>query len=111
MIKYLVFLIVIALAGPVFGNEDSGVEVLSTFTSPMDGVDTESFEEVRFQHEILFYMGIVLLIAIFITAGLGIAMVFLGKQVFIAHMISAGVVVFLAVAHAVAAVVWFFPFK
>jgi hypothetical protein len=33
-----------------------------------------------------------------------------GKQVFVAHMITAGLSVTLAIAHAVAALVWFNPF-
>jgi len=109
MFKYVLGIVALLLSFSVFA--ESGVEVLQSFTAPVDGGLNASFEEVKFQHEILFYMGIILLIAIFVTAGLGISMVFLGKQVFVAHMISAGVVVFLAVAHAIAAVVWFFPFK
>jgi hypothetical protein len=41
---------------------------------------------------------------------LGVSMVAFGKQVFLAHMIFAGVSVFLAIVHAVTAIVWFFPF-
>lgn len=59
---------------------------------------------------IMFIMGAALLIAVITTASLGIAMVLHGKEVFLAHMVSAGISVFLAIAHAVVAVVWFFPF-
>ena len=62
------------------------------------------------RHQILFVMGAFLLTGILVTAGLGIAMVLFGKEVFLAHMISAGLTVFLAIAHAVASMVWFFPF-
>jgi len=62
------------------------------------------------KHTILFIMGVTLLILIIATAGLGISMVLLDKQVFVAHMITAGLTVTLAIAHAVASMVWFFPF-
>ena len=62
------------------------------------------------KHQILFLMGVVLLITIITTAMLGVSMVAFGKQVFLAHMIFAGVSVFLAIVHAVTAIVWFFPF-
>ena len=62
------------------------------------------------RHQILFVMGAFLILGILVTAGLGIAMALFGKEVFLAHMISAGLTVFLAVAHAVASMIWFFPF-
>ena len=62
------------------------------------------------RHQILFVMGALLFIGIVTTAGLGIAMGIFGKEVFLAHMVSAGFTVFLAAAHAVASMVWFFPF-
>jgi len=62
------------------------------------------------KHQILFFMGIFLLVAIIATAILGIAMAIYGKQVFVFHMACAGFSVFLALAHAVTAIVWFYPF-
>jgi hypothetical protein len=62
------------------------------------------------KHQVLFIMGIFLLIGIIGAAALGIAMAVFGKQVFVAHMVFAGFSVFLAIAHAVTAIVWFFPF-
>jgi hypothetical protein len=65
----------------------------------------------KWKHEILFIMGVVLLVLIFLTSSMGVAMAMYGKQVFVVHMVSAGLTVFLAVAHAVTSIVWFFPFK
>ncbi len=62
------------------------------------------------KHKILFFMGIMLLVGILTTAGLGIAMGVYGKPVFVAHMLSAGLSVTLAIIHAIVAIVWFFPF-
>ncbi len=62
------------------------------------------------KHQILFIMGIALLVLIVLTAAYGIAMAIYGKQVFVPHMILAGLTVTLAIAHSVVAIVWFFPF-
>ena len=62
------------------------------------------------KHQVLFFMGITLLITLISTAVLGVMMGVYGKQVFLAHMISAGFTVTLALGHSVVAIVWFFPF-
>lgn len=62
------------------------------------------------KHQILFYMGVILLLLVITTAVIGLQMALFGKQLFVSHMISAGLTVFLALAHAVTAIVWFFPF-
>lgn len=62
------------------------------------------------KHRVMFGMGVVLLILVLLTAGLGIAMGVFGKPVFVAHMVSAGLAVTLAIAHSIVAIVWFFPF-
>ncbi|HKJ83256.1 MAG TPA: hypothetical protein VJ961_04460 [Mariprofundaceae bacterium] len=62
------------------------------------------------QHKILFFMGIGLLVGLLLTAGFGLAMVLGGKQVFLWHMLFAGVTITLAIAHAVTSMIWFYPF-
>lgn len=59
---------------------------------------------------VMFVMGVPLLILIILTVALGIAMVVFGKQVFVAHMICAGLSLTLALGHAIVGMVWFFPF-
>ena len=66
--------------------------------------------ETRKKHRILFLMGVGLLLAIVTTIGFGLAMVLGGKPVFFWHMLSAGVSLTLAIAHAVTAIVWFYPY-
>lgn len=89
---------------------DEGLEVIRGFTEKA----VEKSEAVKIsderKHEILFIMGILLLVGILTTAILGISMVLFGKQVFVAHMVFAGFSVFLSIAHAVTAIVWFYPF-
>lgn len=97
---------------PEFAVANESASVLKPFTENVAAGDLgESFDQTRERRKILFLMGVVLLILIFATASLGIAMAIKGKQVFVAHMVTAGFTVFLAVAHAVASIVWFFPYR
>lgn len=66
--------------------------------------------DTRRKQRILFLMGIALLVSIFTTVGLGVAMALYNKPVFVAHMVCAGVSATLALVHAIVAVVWFYPF-
>jgi hypothetical protein len=91
-------------------DEEKPFDVLRGFTEAEVVVsDIVEISEQR-KHQILFLMGFVLLITIITAAMLGVAMVVFGKQVFLAHMIFAGISVFLSIVHAVTAIVWFFPF-
>ena len=84
--------------------------IMTSFTEKEEALgDAVAISDKR-KHQVLFIMGIFLLIFIFTTAILGLRMVLFGKEVFVAHMIFAGGSVFLATAHAVTAIVWFFPF-
>lgn len=90
---------------------ESGISVVESFQtkqSPQEKATSISDHE---KTVIMFIMGVALLIAVITTASLGLSMALHGKEVFIPHMISAGVSVFLAIAHSVVAIVWFFPFK
>lgn len=94
---------------PSAGQVDHDAAVMQQFVaSPSDAEVQRVSNQSR--HRILFFMGIALLIFILLTAGLGIAMVIYKKPVFAAHMLFAGLSVTLAIAHAIAAMVWFFPF-
>ena len=107
-LSFLLLPFAIFFSQPSFANERA--EVLKSFQGSQRGEMIESYEEQRFQHQVMFVMGIILLIFIFLTAGFGISMAMLGKDVFIPHMVCAGVSVFLSIAHAVVGIVWFYPF-
>lgn len=62
------------------------------------------------KHQILFLMGISLLVLLLVTGSLGISMVAFGKDVFVAHMIFAGLSMTLAVVHAATSIAWFWPY-
>ena len=86
---------------------DESLQVIKPFVE--QEVDREMFTEEE-KHQILFAMGAVLLLLLIATITFGVGMVLFDKPWFVGHMVSAGLTVTLAVAHAVAAVVWFFPF-
>jgi hypothetical protein len=52
-----------------------------------------------------------LLLFILIAVGLGVAMGVYGKQVFVWHMLFAGLSATLAIVHAIVGLVWFYPFR
>lgn len=101
------------VAGPVAAQEDGAGDnamVMQDFNEQAMA-QQEAFELTEDEkHQILFFMGVALLILLCATAYLGISMGVWGNDVFVAHMICAGLTVTLGIAHAVAAVVWFFPF-
>jgi hypothetical protein len=62
------------------------------------------------KHFIMFSLSVPLFVLLLITGGFGIATGVYGKKLYIPHMIFAGLTVTLALAHAIAGIVWFFPF-
>ena len=57
----------------------------------------------------MFALAVPLLILLLITAGLGISMGLYGKDLFLPHLIFAGLSITLAIAHAIVGIVWFRP--
>ena len=99
----------------VFAADEAGADSAHSVLAPFIDKEEVLGEAVAIddeqKHQILFYMGVLLLILIVATAIIGLQMALSGKQLFVQHMICAGFTVFLAFAHAVTAIVWFFPFK
>lgn len=92
------------------GHVDDTLKVMEVFNQEaIAEADSYAMKDDD-KHKVLFFMGVVLLILLCATAYLGINMVVFNKEVFVPHMICAGLTVTLGIAHAVAAVVWFFPF-
>lgn len=87
---------------------NDATEVMQAFNKPEKPSEARATEKER--HQILFIMGVLLLAAVLAAAGFGVAMAVFGKKVFVPHMIFAGITVFLSIAHAVTAIVWFYPF-
>jgi len=96
-------------AGSVSGSMQSSEAVMQQFAGD-DEVAPERRIETKRKHQILFIMGISLLVLLFVTGTLGIAMVAFDKDVFVPHMIFAGLSLSLAAAHAATSIAWFWPY-
>jgi len=88
---------------------ESNLQIVESFNHG-DKVQNPNDPDTKRKQEIMFIMGIPLLIMLIGTAVLGIAMGVFGKKVFVAHMVLASLSLCLAVAHAIVGLVWFFPF-
>ncbi len=95
---------------PVINPHDApSAEVLQQFNQGDVVVAPERAISTKRKHQILFWMGGALLILILLAAAFGIAMGIFGKDVFVWHILFAGLASTLAIAHAVVAFVWFYP--
>ena len=113
---YALLLVLFALPGSVLAADpsskqlDDGAAVMEAFNEQaLAKAEASELSDER-KHQILFIMGVLLLVLLGLTAYFGIAMGIGGKNVFVPHMVSAGLALTLSLAHAVTAVVWFFPF-
>ncbi len=90
----------------------------SSSTQVMEAFDRQQVEKVdagsalsdKKKQLVMFMLGVPLLILLLATGALGIAMAVYGKQVFLMHMIFAGLTMTLALVHVIVALVWFYPF-
>ncbi len=102
---------VVYAAGSGASSDANGIQLMEKFdrkqAEKSDGV--LSVDDHR-KHEIMFYMGIPLIILLLATGGIGIAVGVYGKPLFMVHIILAGLTVTLAIAHVIVGVAWFNPF-
>ena len=101
------------MAAPVFfplaHADESSLQIVESFNKN-GNIQNPNDPTAKRKQEIMFIMGIPLLIMLITTAVLGIAMGVFGKKVFVAHMVIASLSLCLAIAHAIVGLVWFFPF-
>lgn len=91
-------------------GEQGSASVIQSFATDQSAKSELVAIEDKTKRLIMFLMGVPLLILIFATAALGVAMGVYGKPVFVPHMICAGFSLTLALGHAVVGIVWFYPF-
>lgn len=91
-------------------DTESEAQVIQKFTS-QENIESDivTIDDKR-KRQIMFAMGVPLLLFIIITVVLGVAMGVFGKDVYIPHMIFAGLSLTLALGHAIVGLVWFWPF-
>jgi hypothetical protein len=91
-------------------GEQGSASVIQSFASDKSAKSELVQIEDQTKRLVMFVMGVPLLILLLATAALGVAMGVYGKQVFVPHMVCAGLSLTLALGHAVVGIVWFYPF-
>lgn len=91
-------------------SEQGSASVMGSFATDKSAKSELVQIEDQTKRLVMFVMGVPLLILLFATAALGVAMGVYGKQVFVPHMVCAGLSLTLALGHAVVGIVWFYPF-
>lgn len=92
------------------GQRADSAKVMKAFEQQASKNNIDRPFTIQKKHLTMFLLGVPLLILLLITGALGIAMGIYGKQVFMLHMISAGLTITLAFVHAIVGVIWFYPF-
>lgn len=90
--------------------EPSSAQVMESFARQAQQAEPKNGISDKTKRVVMFLLGVPLLLLLLITGSLGIAMGVYGKQVFVLHMVFAGLTVSLAVVHAIVGLVWFYPF-
>ncbi len=98
----------IALSADVEQTKQDDISLMQQFDTGETIAPERAISEQR-KHEILFLMGAALLLLLLTTGVLGVAMGVFEKDVFVWHMLSAGLTITLALVHAVVSFVWFYP--
>ena len=91
-------------------DSSSDSHVMQSFASKQDTESNVVKIDDQRKRQVMFAMGVPLLLFIITTVALGIAMGVFGKEVYVAHMIFAGLSLTLALGHAIVGLVWFWPF-
>jgi len=91
-------------------RENDSAQILQAFNKQHREAEHAKSITENDKQRIMFMLGVVLIILVMVTGGLGIALGIFGKRVFVAHMVFAGLSMTLAVAHAIVGFVWFYPF-
>ena len=91
-------------------QRNDNAQVMESFERQVDKAKAEKTLSDHTKQLVMFMLGVPLLVLLLITAALGIAMAIYGKQVFVMHMVCAGLTVTLAIVHAIVGLVWFYPF-
>ncbi|RFC32465.1 MAG: hypothetical protein DID92_2727745459 [Candidatus Nitrotoga sp. SPKER] len=91
-------------------QKGDSAKIMEAFEQQASQIKVDRPSTIQKKQLTMFLLGVPLLILLLITGGLGIAMGIYGKQVFVWHMISAGLTITLAFVHAIVGVIWFYPF-
>lgn len=91
-------------------QKSDNAQVMEAFERQATRIEDSNVLNDHKKHIVMFLLGVPLLILLLITGALGIAMAIYGKQVFVMHMVFAGLTITLAFVHVIVGLVWFYPF-
>ena len=99
---------------PAYAQEappaDNGAQILNEFNKQNRSDIRAKAVPLKEKQQIMFLLGLGVILLVIITGGLGLAMGVFGKPLFVAHMVFAALSITLAIAHAIVGLVWFYPF-
>ncbi|MGA8864518.1 MAG: hypothetical protein WBM09_05745 [Gallionella sp.] len=99
---------------PAHAQESSpsgdSAQILQEFNAQNRSDIREKAIPLKEKQQIMFLLGVAVIVLVIITGGLGLAMGVFGKQVFVAHMVFAAFSITMAIVHAIVGLVWFYPF-
>jgi hypothetical protein len=99
---------------PAYAQEsppaDNGALILHEFNEQNRNDIRAKAIPLKEKQQIMFLLGLGVILLVIITGGLGLAMGVFGKPLFVAHMVFAAFSITLAIAHAIVGLVWFYPF-
>jgi hypothetical protein len=96
---------------PPGASNENAIQMMKEF----DQVNSQKSDGVtpiadKRRHQIMFYLGIPLVIMLLTTAGMGIGIGVYGKPWFKYHIVLAGLTATLAIIHMIVGWAWFYPF-
>jgi len=89
---------------------DNGALILHEFNEQNRSDIRAKAIPLKEKQQIMFLLGLGVILLVIVTGGLGLAMGVFGKPLFVAHMLFAALSITLAIAHAIVGLVWFYPF-
>jgi hypothetical protein len=104
----------IMIVSPAHAQESppsgDGAQILQEFNAQNRKDIREKAIPLKEKQQIMFLLGLAVILLVIITGGLGLAMGVFGKPVFVPHMVFAIFSITMAIVHAIVGLVWFYPF-
>lgn len=100
-----------AEVAPGASNENS-IQMMQEFGKEANSQKSDGVTPIadKRRHQIMFYLGMPLVIMLLTTAGMGIGIGVYGKPWFKYHIVLAGLTATLAIIHMIVGWAWFYPF-
>jgi hypothetical protein len=91
-------------------SSGDSAQILQAFNQQSRKDIREKAIPLKEKQQIMFLLGVAVIVLVIITGGLGLAMGVFGKPVFVPHMVFAIFSIAMAIVHGIVGLVWFYPF-